>query len=89
MNMETREILIESGYEDAAILDVPDLDDAIIGVTDDGNVVYDYEKMVNVLMEEDGLSRFEAIDLIEHKILSEIPNIEVNPPIIMKRLEDL
>lgn len=88
MNTEIREVLAEAGYESATVINDPDFDDAIIGVTEDDNVVYDYGKMIEILM-DDGMSRFDAIDLIQRKILPETYRIDFNPPIIIKRLEDL
>lgn len=45
MNAEER--LLEAGYEDVAILSNYSYDDALIGVTEDGRAVYDYDKMVD------------------------------------------
>lgn len=39
----------DNGLEDTLILDKESYDEAIIGITDDGRIVYDYEKMVACL----------------------------------------
>ena len=46
MSRENKELLVEMGYEDAVILENPDYDSAIIGVSESGRVIYDYDKMV-------------------------------------------
>ena len=51
MSRENKELLVEMGYEDAVILENPDYDSAIIGVSESGRVIYDYDKMVEWLME--------------------------------------
>lgn len=40
-----KDILCERGHEDAVVLESPDYLGAIVGVSDDGRVIYDYEKM--------------------------------------------
>ena len=39
MNQKIRDALCDMGYEDAVIFDGPDYDEAIVGVTDGGQVV--------------------------------------------------
>ena len=78
----TRERLCDLGYEDSVIFDYPDYDDAIVGVTDDGRVVYDYEKMVQSLSEELQISPIEAIDYIEFNTIRALAYQEDGPIII-------
>lgn len=61
-----REILCDAGFDEAVVFDGPDFDTAIIGVTPDGQVVYDFEKMITQLAEDDGITREEAIEFIEY-----------------------
>lgn len=85
MNQKIRDALCDMGYEDAILFDGPDYDDAIVGVTDEGQVVYDFDAMVKCLMDADGISELEAIEFIEYNTVRALPYIE-NPPIIMNRL---
>ena len=39
-----------------------DLDDAIIGYHSDGKVVYDQDKIIDILMERDGMTSEDAIE---------------------------
>lgn len=53
--MSKRELLVDSGYEDCIVFDDPEFDEAIIGVTTDNCVVYDFNLMVQHLMDQDGI----------------------------------
>ena len=58
INMNIREILPEG----AIILDNSAFDNSIIGVTLDGRLIYDYDKMIEELIEDDGMSFDEAME---------------------------
>ena len=85
MNDKIREALCDMGHEEAVIFDGPDYDEAIVGVTDEGQVVYDFDRMVQILVERDGLDPLEAIDFIDYNSIRALPYVE-NPPIVMHRL---
>ena len=60
-----REILNEIGLEDSVVFENPDYDSAIIGYDDNrGRIIYDYEKMVEHLMEADGIDYEELLSLL-------------------------
>ena len=46
--------LLDYGYEDVTVFDGDDYDDAIIGVTSDNKVVYEFEKMVQGIFDNKG-----------------------------------
>lgn len=85
MNQKIRDTLCDMGYEDAMIFDGPDFDEAIVGVTDEGQVVYDFERMVECLVKQ-GMTAEEATDLICYDTMRAIPYAGDNPPIIMNPL---
>lgn len=87
MEPSKRDILCEMGYDDAVVFDNPDYDDAIIGVTDEGRVVYDFDAMVKILVERDGMDETEAIEFIEYNTIRALPYAGENPPIIMTQLQ--
>ena len=58
----------------ALILD--GLDDAIAGVSDGGLLVYDYEKVVKVFMDRDGMDYDEAEEWVGHNVMGVQPNGE-------------
>ena len=71
------------GYRDAVIFENPDYDSAIIGVSDDNRVVYDYDKMVTHLMDVDGMEMLDAVDFIDYNTLRALPYAGEYGPIIM------
>lgn len=73
--------------EDAIVFDRPAFDNSIIAVTTDGRAVYDYNKMVLELMEDDGITEEEAIDWIEYNTLRVIPYAGDMAPIVVFMLE--
>lgn len=74
--------------EDAVVFDNPNFDNSIIGVTTDGNVVYDYAKMVAELMSDDNISEEESIDFIHYNTIRSIPYAGPHAPIIMYSIEE-
>lgn len=86
MSRENKELLVEMGYEDAVILENPDYDSAIIGVSESGRVIYDYDKMVEWLMETDGMTQEDAVDFIDYNTIRALPYF-ANSPIIMYPLQ--
>lgn len=85
MNQAIRDALCDMGHEEAVVFDGPDYDEAIVGVTDDGQVVYDYDAMVECLMKQDNIGRLEAIEFIEYNTMRALPYFE-NAPIVMNRI---
>lgn len=86
-----RELICDMGYEEAIVFDNPDYDDAIIGVSEDGRVVYDYDKMVESLMSQDGMAEEDAVDFISYNTIRSIPYAGEYAPVVMYpiREEDL
>lgn len=82
-NRPNRERLVELGYSSSVIFENPDFDSAIIGVSFDGNVIYDFNLMVKHLMDEDGMTEEEAIEFIDYNTVRSLPYQEKHP-IIMK-----
>lgn len=60
-----------------------DYDDAIIGVSHDDRIIYDYDKIVTLLIKK-GCSEDEAIEWIDYNMIGSIQND--NYPIIMYSL---
>ena len=54
--MTNREILNGMDYENLIIFENPDYDEAIIGVSHDDRVIYDYDKMIEHLIKHDNMS---------------------------------
>lgn len=69
--------------EDAIVFDNMSYDGSIVGVTTDGRVVYDYDKMVEELMEDEECSYEEAAEWIDYNTIRALPYTGENGPIIM------
>ena len=80
------ERLLENGYEGATFLQDYSYDDALIGVSDDGRAIYDYDLMVEWLMNEEGWSEEDAVEWIDYNTVRAIPYMGEGAPIIMHRL---
>lgn len=83
---DIREAICDMGYEDAIVFDNPDYDKAIVGVSDDGRVVYDYYAMIECLMEADGMTHEEAMEFISYNTIRAAAYIE-NGPIVMYKID--
>ena len=81
MNAEER--LLEYGYEGVKYLVNYSYDTALIGVSEDGRAIYDFNKMVDYLVDKEGWSDEEAIEWIEVNTLRSLPYMGGDAPIIM------
>lgn len=86
-----RELLCDMGYEDAVVFENPDFDAAIIGVTTEGCAVYDYDRMVSSLVEEDDMEELEAMEFIDYNTLRALPYAGEMAPVVVYlfRKEDM
>jgi hypothetical protein len=84
--MNAQEKLIEAGYEDVMVLSNYSYDDALIGVTEDNRAVYDFDLMVEWLVQHEGFSEEDAVEWIEYNTLRALPYAGETAPIIMYRL---
>lgn len=67
----------------AAVFDNPEYDDALIGEDVNGSAVYDYWKMVSVLVERDNMTPENAVDFIDNTTTRAIPYCGDKSPIIV------
>lgn len=81
MNAEER--LLDAGYDGIKFLVNESYDDALIGVSEDGRAIYDFDKMVDWLIEKYGWSDIESIEWIEFNTLRALPYMGSDAPIIM------
>lgn len=85
--MTAAERLADLGYEDVVVLENYSYDDALIGVTEDNRAVYDFNKMVDWLVETEGFSPEEAIEWIEYNTIRALTYAGSGAPVIMYPLE--
>ena len=81
--MSNKEILVDMGYEHSIIFTNPDYDDAIIGISHDDRVIYDYDKMIAHLMDHEDMTDEEAVDYISYNTIRSIPYAGEYAPIVM------
>lgn len=85
--MTNREIIAQYD-EEALVLSEDYLDEAIIGVSVDGNVVYDYDKLVEIYVKHDGMTYEDAVDWIEYNVVGSHLS-EYNMPIFVHSVDYL
>lgn len=83
VNLNLREEL----PEDALVFDNFAYDSAIIGITTDDRVVYDYNKMLEDLVVNEEFTLEEAMEWIDYNTIRALPYAGENGPIIMYPLE--
>ena len=81
--MKNKDILMDQGFENFIIFENPDYDLAIIGITENNQVVYDYDKMIEHLIHEDDMSYEEAIDFISYNTIRSLSYVGMGAPIII------
>ena len=85
---ELKQTLCDQGHEDSVVLENPDYSSAVIGVTNDGNVVYSYPLMVESLVKEDGMTEEEAMEFIDYNTIRALPYMGDLHPIVFHPLEE-
>ena len=85
--MTNRDLLVECGYENSIVFNNPDYDAAIIGVSHDDRVIYDYNKMIEHLMLCEDMTIEEAMDFISYNTIKSLSYAGDDAPIIMFSLE--
>jgi hypothetical protein len=58
------DLLVEKGYDNVIVFSNPSYTDALIGLTDDYNAVYDYSLMIDWLIKHEDMNEEEACDFI-------------------------
>jgi hypothetical protein len=79
---ELCEFLEAQGHEETVFFEHPSMVKAITGITDSGQLIYDYNLMIEAAMEEEGWTCEDAIDWIEYNTLRSIPYMGSNHPIV-------
>ena len=85
-NETAEQRLLDAGYEDVIIFSGDSYDDALIGVSEDGRAIYDFDLMVEWLMNQDGMDEEDAIEWIEYNTIRSLPYVGEKAPIVMYRV---
>ena len=88
MNLEQiKEYILDHGAEDGTPV-FENFCSAFIGVTESGRAVYDFNKMVKELMDQDGASEMDAMDDIYYNTIPSLPYAGPLAPIILYPVEE-
>lgn len=85
--MTAEDRLIEAGYEGTVCFSNFSYDDALIGVSSDGRAIYDYNKMVEWIVETEGWDEIDAIEWIDFNTIRALPYGGPEGPIVMYPLD--
>ena len=87
------EILEDNGYSVEELQEAgtilfrnPDYSTAIVGVSEDYKVIYDYNKMLDYLVENENMTYEDAADFVSYDTIRALNYISGNRPIIMYTL---
>ncbi len=79
--------ILDNGYENIVIFDNVGYDDALIGVSEDGRAIYDYDLMVKWLVDNDNMTISDAVEWIDYNTIRALPYAGDEAPIIMYRID--
>ena len=89
-NRTAEERILDAGYEDIIIFgnhgSGDSYDSALIGISEDGRAIYDFDLMVEWLMDQDDIDSTSAIEWIEYNTIRSLPYAGEKAPIIMYRV---
>lgn len=77
------EALAKDRDVEVIILDNHAYDKSIIGITDDGRLVYSFDKMVEEYVEDEGVDGIEAMEWLEYNTIQSLPYMGEHAPIVM------
>ena len=87
--MTNRQLLCDLGYDNSIIFENPDYDSAIVGVSEDNKVVYDFYQMIQHLIDNEHMTAEEATDFIYYNTMRSLPYVGEGAPIVMYSLKHL
>jgi len=69
--------------EDVLILDNHAFDKSVVGISVEGRLIYDYEKMIQEFAEDEGCSELEAVEWLDYNTLRALGYMGARRPIII------
>lgn len=84
---ELKQMLVDRGMEGVVLFESPAFSKAFVGLSSDDRAIYDYHKMVQCLVDEDGMTEEDAEDFIAYNTVRSLP-YQPNSPIILYPIED-
>lgn len=84
MKLQYKRDAIAEMYEDAIILEDPAFDRSIVGVTTNGEVIYDLDRMEAEFAEDTHCTREDAAEFISVNTIRAIPYMGEGHPIVIE-----
>ena len=85
----TNRDIIAMWDEDAIVFTEEWYDGAIIGFSTEGNVIYDYYKLVEALMNHDGMTHEDAVEWVDYNMVRGAAYMGEKRPIVIYGIEDM
>jgi hypothetical protein len=80
--------MLAENYEGTKILTERYFDTAIVGITNEDRVVYDFDKLVEALVTNEHMKLHEAQEYIEYNVIRALPYIKEQAPVILYSLNE-
>ena len=80
---ELKEWLTDNEFDDTIMFECPDYVTAVVGISEDNRLIYDYDKMAQHLVDTDNIEYDEACDFIDYNTLRALPYMGGAKPIIL------
>ena len=82
-NDELKDWLVEQGYEESIVFESPTYRNAVLGISEEGRVIYSERIIIEDMMIDEGMELEEAIDHFEFNLLRSLPYMGEMAPIIL------
>lgn len=92
VNPEIRKAINEYATDheiEIKILDDHAYDNSIVGITEDGRLVYDYDKMVEEFMNDENCQEIDAIEWIDYNTMRALPYFGEDAPIVIHSMTSI
>ena len=82
-NDSLKEWLVDQGYEDAIVLESPTYRNAVLGISEDGRVIYSERIIIEDMIIDEGMDIEDAYDNFSYNLLRALPYMGEKTPIIL------
>jgi transcriptional regulator with XRE-family HTH domain len=81
-NAPLKEWLVDQGYNDSILLESPSYRNAVVGVSEEGRIMYSARIILQDMMIDEGMEYEEAVDHFSYNLLRSLPYMGEMAPII-------
>ena len=86
-NESLKEWLIDKGFDDSIVLENPSYRNAVIGISENGRVIYSERIILEDMVIDEGMDSDNALEHFSYNLLRSLPYMGVMAPIIQSDLE--